>query len=473
MKILKRTQGIDLKAKNSHFHGSVTIQFRDPITNKVLDEEKHDNFFTKAIDDILNKCPWGLNNNMLMGRGIQLIANYDSSAANQKNGCICDIYKSLMGGVILFPGTLGDTDSDYFSDWSDNNPTAYATMGEYTVSDPKQGTYNGIESGELQNPNGFRYVYDWATSNGNGTIGAVALTHINAQNYFNNGDYMVFPRCSQFTDNNASGYWGQFNDVNSGYMNPMAMGDNGILICNNDASNNKKGNFYPIKPYNFHMLFTTRGYDVFDHEPAWSVDLSANAGHPSWQFYDGYLYALQKNSTGTNDTIITRINISTGAIVDTTTIRWVAPNMSNSSMHFAIKDGYVYAGSTVAGKIYKCKLGDANDVTELTCNAAINETLWTNPESDFIFGTNIVIKDGVIVNHSTPNLLVTTNCNTNGNRQILYNKGLWIVNAAKPMGNTVAAQFLTPYCATKNNLSETKTKTPDKTMKVIYTVTQV
>jgi len=471
MHIIKKPNGIDVKAKDSELHGSVIIQFGDPITGKVLDEEKHDNFFTKALSDIYNRCPWGLNNNMFMGRGIEG-SGYDATAANQKNGCICDIYNSLLGGVTLYPESLGLTDTDYFADWSDNVPTAYATMNEYTVADPKQGSYNGVESGILTNPNGFRYVYDWATSNGNGDIAAVALTHRNAQNYFGNGNYMLFPRVPSFTDNNAIGYWGQLYDENSNYMNAMAMGDDGILICNNDPSNNRKGNFYPIKPYNFHLLYTTRGFDVFDHEPAWSVDLSSNNGIPSWQFYDGYLYALQKDDDGTSDTIITRINKTTGAVVDTTTIRWVAPNMADSSMHFAIKDGYVYAGSTVDGKIYKCKLGDANDVTELTCNAAANEPLWTNPESDFIFGCNIIIKDGVIVNHSTPNNLIAPNRSTNSNRQIMYNKGLWVVNGSKPSGNYIGAQFLTPYCATKNNLDEVKTKTADKTMKVIYTVTQ-
>ena len=169
-----RKKGIDPKARGTELHGRVLIEMFDGITGKKTDEVRHDNFFTDALDSILNKCPWGCDR-VELGGGTIRGTDYQTNR----------IFETLLGGIMLFPDSLGNDPSDLYPNFASNLPTAYASMMAYETADRKQGSFNSVESGAVNN--GYKYVYDWSTSNGNGPIAAVALSHKYCYNHFNNG----------------------------------------------------------------------------------------------------------------------------------------------------------------------------------------------------------------------------------------------------------------------------------------------
>lgn len=475
MHILKKPNGIDWKSQKSGLHGSVIIQFGDPITGKILDEEKHDNFFTDALKSILNECPFGMD---------KVGLKYAGTSASDSYTKFYNMYEWLLGGILLFPNTLGTGATDFYAPFT-NYPTALASMETYDHRSNKQGNFNSVESGALSG--GYRYVYDWNTSQGTGSIASVALSHRRCYEYFNDGAIPYYPKNTIDSYNNAVGYYtGQFGGA--GGRVPFAICDDGVLTS--DASFNlMKCRFYKIRPYDFYLLGTlsepvpeylddgvTRPYSF-----AWETDLSSefdtNGNHIAYQFENGTLYAWQKNGTGSTAVKVITIDISDGSVLTRNTYNFAVPDAHASNYHFAIKNGFMYIPATTGGKVYKCDMSTPANVTEIVCNAVANDTngCWATEGSDNIYGNGFVINNGV----ASDMQYINTNWNvgrnqfqTNVGRNIVYEKGVWIVNCTPTVGR-LGAQIKTPYLATKNNLDETKTKTADKTMKVTYTVTQI
>lgn len=475
MKILRRTNGIDIKAKNSGLHGSCIVQFRDPVTDKVVDEERHENFFTRALSSVLNECPFGLNNPALFG----LINNgtYSSDGVAK----LGSIYEWLLGGILVFPNSLGNDTDELYAPFT-NYPVAIGSMESYTHRSNKQGNFNSAESGQASN--GFRYVYDWGTSQGTGTIASIALSHRRCYEYFNDGQIPFFPRTNVQNYDYPSGYISDFFSER-GHITPIVCCDDGIVTTAYDISNEKKKiRFYRVRPYDIQLLAAT-GYGIPNYLPdgvtrpfsfVWEADLSSvftgntNIGY---QFENGHLYGWQKNAEGSNAITIADIDITNGSVISSNSYTFTAPDSTTSQYHFAIKNGFLYMPSKVAGKIYKCELANTTHVDEIACNAVAYDNCWATDGSDFIYGQNFVINNGI-----TNDMIFTSanyNCGRGGfeasNRNIIYEHGVWQVIGTPTYGR-MGAQIKTPYLATKNNLDSPKNKSADKTMKIIYTVTQ-
>ena len=462
MKILRRTNGIDIKAKSGALVGHVELKLLDDTTGKVIEKIEKKNFFTKALDSALNDCPFGLNSIMKMGQGV----NYDSNTEYK----IKNIYQSILGGVILFPSSLGDSVDDYFPSFASNYPTAYASQASYQLDDPRQGQFDGVSSGKITG--GYRFVYAWGSSGGNGTISAIALSHVDCFRYFNDPIQMLFPHFSDNNSDNPKGYFGYVSNT-ANFNGAVAINDKGIICLNADSAI-KKLRMFNTRPYDFQLTGNTdANYDPATAEPVWELDLSSYTGTPSYQSIGNFLYAFFKNSNGTSATTIVKINLDTGLVVDTQNITWTAPQMTKAEYGFCIKDGYLYAGATVAGKIYKCSLSNAADVTEIACNAVVNEALCATDGSDNIYGTNILINNGVVVDYLRASPNINSNASAWGGSRIIYEHGVWMVTAGRAYNRNIGAQMKAPYCATKANLQSAVTKTADKQMVVQYSVTQV
>lgn len=82
----------------------------------------------------------------------------------------------FVNGCILTDGT-NDVSTSMIS--HTNTTVACAGKDAYSGTNTKRGSYNTTESGIITSPNGYkgiRNVWDWSTSQGNGTIGSVGLT---------------------------------------------------------------------------------------------------------------------------------------------------------------------------------------------------------------------------------------------------------------------------------------------------------
>ena len=125
------------------------------LTNVETGEQvvhEDDNLITKAIDKIIN---------------IEMSMNH------RPNDRVLPIATNALGGIMLFDGELEESeDNIHFP--TDVHLVGYGN-GEVNTTDNKRGSFNAVESGKTEN--GYVSVWDFGTSQANGTIRAVARTH--------------------------------------------------------------------------------------------------------------------------------------------------------------------------------------------------------------------------------------------------------------------------------------------------------
>lgn len=136
--------------------GHTIIELKDVKTGKVERVEK-DNLVTNAVQEFLSL--W----QPILGWGA--ISKY-----------YAPLYKNFFGGLYIFDTAQVESASNTFLP---NAATAklvgYAGRAATDGNDMKRGSFNFNESEELSN--GYKFVWDFGTSEANGTIASLSLTH--------------------------------------------------------------------------------------------------------------------------------------------------------------------------------------------------------------------------------------------------------------------------------------------------------
>ena len=135
--------------------GSATIELTNADGTKQI--IKHDNMITSAVADMFRSY---------MGDMplIHKLNFYDYTYAG-----------TIFGGLLLFDDILNDDASDYAI--PSTKITGYASNTAYSGNDLSRGSRNIAESG-LQEDGSYKLVWDFGTSQGNGTIQSIALCPI-------------------------------------------------------------------------------------------------------------------------------------------------------------------------------------------------------------------------------------------------------------------------------------------------------
>lgn len=135
--------------------GSATIELTNADGTKQI--IKHDNMITNAVADMFRSY---------MGDMplIHKLNFYDYTYAG-----------TIFGGLLLFDDILNDDASDYAI--PSTKITGYASDTSYSGKDLSRGSRNIAESG-LQEDGSYKLVWDFGTSQGNGTIQSIALCPI-------------------------------------------------------------------------------------------------------------------------------------------------------------------------------------------------------------------------------------------------------------------------------------------------------
>lgn len=118
------------------------------------DVVEHGNMITNAVNDFLYSARGEQSN-------IMRICNNGDSLVEQ-----------LFGGILLFKEPLSDSAEDYYI--PSVNTAGYASVSAYNGLDTERGSFNTAESG-LQEDGSYKLVWDFATSQANGTIQSIAL----------------------------------------------------------------------------------------------------------------------------------------------------------------------------------------------------------------------------------------------------------------------------------------------------------
>jgi hypothetical protein len=110
---------------------------------------------------------------------IFLQEGYMKDASEMYGSNFQPIYQKLLGGILLFDKTLEENAANYFAP-AGTNLIACGVYGvKNTTGDTLRGDYNSDESYLDTRAKTMKYVYDFPTSKGNGTIASVCLTSAN------------------------------------------------------------------------------------------------------------------------------------------------------------------------------------------------------------------------------------------------------------------------------------------------------
>lgn len=132
--------------------GTATIELTNADGSKEI--YKHDNMITNAVNDLCTSQRGE------MATILKIVDNGDSYA------------QALFGGLLLFDETLNSDPADYFLPTV--KCTGYASQDAYAGLDTCRGNFNASEGG-VQADGSYKFVWDFATSQANGTIKSLAL----------------------------------------------------------------------------------------------------------------------------------------------------------------------------------------------------------------------------------------------------------------------------------------------------------
>lgn len=394
-----------------------------------------------------------------------------------------------MGGIALFNTTL-EEDSNNISLPLENKVVAIASSGVYEGDSPRHGSKNMIESGKIDN--GYKYVWDFETSQGNGEIKSLGLIHSNAGSYYklldDNPTGSIVPealvKITSDTDINASTVenW----DTEYPYI-AYFNAKTGIIYCINTTS----AHTVLITTYKLFTGFNNLGINdsmgsikfLEKKELTTSLNMIPNT---SWTYSeeDGYFYGFGGLKGSPSNATIVRIKFDdltfdesfikeySFTIPDKKGLTWV-----KSYTSLCVHNNRLYAYSQGSSVIMYFDLTDTSKVELRSISLGALSTLK-------VFNNLI---------HCGP-VYFSLDFINNGTR---YVKGKSVVSSFFPKSNMENAVYISPegacvgfeyqksysriylmygiiydYLATINNLNTPVIKTSAQTMKITYTITE-
>jgi len=470
MHILKRTQGIDLRAKNSVLRGDVCFQLKDALTGKITHEERGHNMLTNGLNSALNGCPYQLN---------KMDSGYGSTAGTMLN--VTPLYKQLLGGVILFPQTLGNDPNLLFPSFA-NTPTGFASLEDYTQTDSRQGTYDGTSSRMVAN--GYKHVFDWGSAFGNGTIASLGLSTRKCHNWLNSLDTSFVP----FLKNDSmSGFVRELPSIN---MRILSVSEKGMLIVNATGSSSGWNNIYFFKFYKpftvsifedvnkyltntYMMLDTSKPFgDDSDntkssHGYTWKLENAIGGGSGidySAQIIGDYVY-LVYHSGGTFT--VKKLNIADGSTASTDTYTFSGDFGTGRGVLYG---DYIYCIANANNKIIKADITDTSSVDELTATGVVANGQLHYVGTQFIYAdTGILDAEADVFEAFNGNFGVWNN----HYKYPVGDFGMWLMMNTAYSSENLSATMKTWGLMTHYDLQSAVTKDASKQMIVSYTITQV
>jgi hypothetical protein len=459
--------------------GHTVIELTDAASGTV-EKVEADNMVTDAINQAFGLNPLG----MMYRANIETSGGTDLSL----NKYLVPICPVLTCGLMLFHDELQEDAGNMFPP-QDNLP--FATAGDFVnaTTNTAQGSYNANESGQLSN--GYRYVWDFTTSQGNGTIAALALTTPNGGRAAY-GDKLADSYTFLKVKTSVIGYGTDFAktwdfitavelDWEKDYIVTLSYSNSKVWIRKIRVASNKIG------------LLDTLGesvYDVLEEKSITPAIFSFSGSNGIFlDGMDGYWYGFRNaaNTSGSATVYWIRIAKQDYSFTEGT---WTLPTTylavlgtanyatsSASGMAYSrnccIRGGYLYALRNGRAGVYKINLNNSADITYLAFPATGSSnaiSLYSSCSAYFqlvnniIFGTNFyILEDDTIVQ------TYGTSGKISGVCSVVFQNGMYLVG----YGPTVKVLYMVmPFLATINNLDSPVEKTADKTMKITYTLTQ-
>lgn len=469
-----------LRFKHKPIRGLLTVELFDAKTNELVQKVEKENLVTNAIENMLQ-----------------------AYAATNQMGNIMPLATVGLGGLMLFDETL-EADADNFLFPGDAHLVGYA-LQEVNTSNTMRGSKNSAESSIQLGENGkSRTVWDFGTSQANGTIKSVSLTrsanpfrplsnsvvaqacHYQGSSRYSYGDnsvlayedgyvYVVHSLSSSYTRSGESGdytYTRTYTMTIHKTYAPMRDYKVGDSPTNNLVTPNEVHQTVTWEQvtYNTNPELTNYRAVCVDFENDGSSYIIWSPGNT---FGDGALYVTK----------ITRDDL-TWTASDTEILTFENAQFLND--YHKIVDGYFMVVSYDRHSIYKIDMSNLQDISKIDLpeNYYFNDNyFWRTPAKNGIlfFGVYIDRTEGT----------QTTRYYRNA---ILYPDGTTVLDGADDSGNNIMdhmslplddgygwggnpgnrntqyvyGRFFSNYLGTIANLSSPVVKNPSQTLKITY-----
>lgn len=480
--------------------GHTRIELRNVETGEV-EVHEDDNLVTNALNKIIN-----INVSQNMAPDSQLLP----------------LAEKALGGIMLFDNTL--TESPENIHWpTEAHIVACACHGDTNTECSMNGSYNALESGKTDN--GYVSVWDFGTSQANGTIKSVARTSTTgglATFYNTQIGYTYHYSGCPATD---SRWWpirfdGEYLYLLKGDTNTHIM-----RLARTKAPILKFGiadysyvfNNYEIIASWSTLLTTFEYYTNYDHTQTAAYDVYADDPMLYEDGHDGYLYCMASTRTGNRShgwisdypydltyfTIkygddsyekseIVRLNLGLADYAhEYNHMRWARRDYGH------VINGVYYRLSSSRKIIHKIPLANPSSYSAFTIfssdvsdyvyefaymnslNGGVFITVYHYHTSGTSWRSGFVYPDGVVIIRDIDD---GSNINYHGNNKMYTNGPVLsddlVIFTYDDYGGTddsmrVLKSYFSRYLGTINNLASPITKTAAQTMKIIYTFTDV
>ena len=420
---------------------------------------------------------------------------YPKKAINDGNFCSIMSPSKILPISQWFSGCLltdNVNDPSAMMIAGDSNITAQAGNNAYEGTNTKRGSFNSTESGEITN--GYRFVWDWLTSQGNGVIESVCLTRATI-------GAVEFKTDSALVDDAPA------NEQLS--VNPLVMEDSrymfSVIDYEREVTYSAVYNSGTITVYErqlntkvLHLLGGSSGYrKQITHTISQAIsNFNVATSCLSYEQSSGTLHLLTWTNEGnvlndfeldlTNDTCTVSSHTYTGVKFSKIQGWDYVASIANAIM---IRDGYYYALSNNWTKIAKCSTTVSADVTIVdnpvysvygSLNAPCNGPFVQLPNGDWYKCPTVwrraTINTIAIYNHNGVNSICKwVNKNADGDSALMSNVNITQYGTLLTLANNnnINVETCFPWVSTVANLDQAVNKRSDQSMKLTYEITEV
>lgn len=458
--------------------GTMVMELTDVNTSEV-ETITEENMVTNAVNDILGFNPMGV-----------FYCEAEYSTGLVWTGNLLPICPNMIGGILLFSKTLEENEDNIFAK-SDNLPVAYASNNVNSTANTARGSLNLTESKKLDN--GYKFVWEFTPSQGNGTIAAVALTSaLGGQNGFGSlvGDASTFLQLKAVDIGNLANAKKMvlFEAVEVDFEHDLLYS---ITFANTSVRIQKIR--IPIFSVGLNEKLDDSTYTVLEDKVITTTTFKFLGDYTKYgEFMDGkdgywYGFSNEGNSAGSAKMVWVKISKTDYSMTEgewtLTNAKLMDVGSRDGSSSYperiikcCVRNGYLYVPAYNKKGIYKINLTNSADVKLIDfgftskwkplCEAGTCEVYLTLI-GDLIVGGDFQITAADKVIHTQGSFRL------NDAATPLFQYKQFLGGWGGSYGNEYRRMYLlTPYLATINNLSSAVVKTVDKTMKITYTLTE-
>ena len=408
-----------------NLHGHVRVETRSRWTGKVIDSQEKDNLITDAVQKMLMTTAW-----CTYGMGYAMTP----------------IWAKALGGIMLFNNTLTEQASNIYFPAS-AKLVGYAGQ-DSDATNPMAGSYNGNESVAVSN--GFTTVWDFLTSQANGTIASLARTSFGISTGAAYANLSAFDlRLGGIGTTNSLVYYLGYDETNK-YVYLAFAGTttyDGVSYDNKTIYRakcdlykvNMTGNVLPV-PREWEAIKTLTSSDGSQYARHFTYDKWANNFAWSYNSTTVHLVAMD----GTHSTVTTA-----GA---------------SGTSGFAVSEHYYWKLSTT--NLYRTEKTNLANTKSYTIAAS---QIFTD-ENDICYA---VVGDDVHIIYPDDTIIIKPLSGSVARARQLGS--FYALGQLAETSTSTQSVYLHPranYLGTIANLDSPVTKTSSQTMKITYTLTE-